>query len=316
MQRILLPRDFKETPDGKMRTSGDHVKVRDYFEHALAHPELDPYMYFTSRSDYQSSDVWNGLPPERIVRDLDVDAYDLFFVTGKEWKLLPRDIEGVRLIQYVQSIRQCEPEHQLYKFFKRRAHRICTSEEVADATRPLVRDDVIVIPDGIPLDIFRPNGARVPRSVLIWGRKSPEIADGLARALTRRGFAVDLLIDFLPRREFAARLARSDIAITLPARTEGFFLPALEAMASGCAVVCADAIGNRSFCIEGETCLMPQRNNIAAHAAAAERFVDDPSFAEVVRAGGMEMAQRYSLEREREAFHRFVDERVLASIPA
>jgi glycosyltransferase involved in cell wall biosynthesis len=312
VQRILFPRNFKPAKDGKIRTSGDHVKVRDYFEHALAHPELDPYMYFTSRSDYASSDVWDGLPPERIVHDLDVDAYDLFFVTGKEWKQLPRELHGSRLIQYVQSIRQCDPEHQLYKYFKRRAHRICTSEEVAAVTRPLVKDDVAVIPDGIPLDIFQPGENRKEGSVLIWGRKSPQIAQGLAEALTKRGYDVVLLVDFLPRREFAARLARCDVAITLPTRTEGFFLPALEAMACGAAVVCADAVGNRSFCVEPETCLTPQRNNIAAHAAAVDRIVEDRTFSDAMRERGRAMAQRYSLEAERAAFHGFMDEGVLA----
>ena len=317
MQRILFPRDFKETADGKMRMSGDHVKVRDYFEHALAHPDLAPYLYFTPRSAYETSDVWDGLPPERIVRELDVAAYDLFFVTGKEWKLLPRDIEGSGIIQYVQSIRQCEPEHRLFRFFKRGAHRICSSDEVAAMTAPLVKGDIAVIPNGIPLDIFRSIGERrQPRSVVIWGRKSPEMAEGLRRALVKRGFAVDLLIAFLPRLEFAARLARSDIAITLPARTEGFFLPALEAMACGAVVVCADAIGNRGFCVEGETCLMPPRGNIAAHAAAVERIVEDSGFAERLRTRGLAMAQQFSLDRERAAFHRFVDERILASIPA
>lgn len=316
MLRILFPRDFKETPDGKIRTSGDHVKVRDYFEHALAHPGLDPYLYFTARSVFETSDVWDGVPPERIVRELDVAAYDLLFVTGKEWKLLPRDIDGARLIQYVQSIRQCDPEHQLFRYFKRRAHRICTSDEVAAATRPHIDGEPVVIPDGIPLDIFQPDGERRPRSIVIWGGKQPEVAEGLGAALVKRGFAVDLLIDYLPRREFARRLASSEIAITLPAKTEGFFLPALEAMACGAAVVCADALGNRSFCVEGETCLMPPRGNIAAHAAAAERFVEDRPFAEAIRARGLQMAQQYSIERERGAFHRFVDERVLASTPA
>ena len=38
---------------------------------------------------------------------------------------------------------------------------------------------------------------------------------------------------------------------------EGFALPPLEAMATGGAVVCTDAHGNRDFCVDGENCLMP-----------------------------------------------------------
>lgn len=312
---MLFPRDFKETADGSLRTSGDHVKVRDYFEHAMAHSELDPYFYLTPRSRTDDSDVWDGVPPDRIVRELEPDAYDLFFVTGKEWKLLPKDISGQKLIQYVQSIRQCLPEHKLFKYFKRRAHRICTSEEVAEATGPHIEGEPVVISNGIPLDTFR-TGDRVERSVLIWGRKHPEAAEGMRRALEKRGFAVELLIDYVPRRDFARRLASCEFVITLPARTEGFFLPALEAMASGAAVVCADARGNRAFCIEGETCLMPPRGNIAAHVAAVERYAEDPVFTERVRKRGVDMAQQFSLERERAAFHRFIDERVLAPVAA
>ena len=39
---------------------------------------------------------------------------------------------------------------------------------------------------------------------------------------------------------------------------EGFCLPPLEAMATGGAVVCTDAHGNRDFCVDGENCLMPE----------------------------------------------------------
>lgn len=316
MLRILFPRDFKETPDGSMRTSGDHVKVRDYFEHALAHPELDPYLYFTPRSVFETSDVWEGVPAERIVRELDVSRYDLFFVTGKEWKLLPRGMEGGRLIQFVQSIRQRDPAHQLFHYFKRPAHRICTSEEVAAAAAPYIREAAVIIANGIPLEIFRPGETRRERSVLIWGRKSRELAQRLRDALVERGLAVDLLIDYVPRREFARRLASCEIAVTLPDKTEGFFLPALEAMACGAAVVCADALGNRSFCIDEQTCLMPGSDDLRAHLAAVERLVEDRPFGDAIRARGLQMAQNFSLEREREAFHRFVHERVLASAPA
>ena len=39
---------------------------------------------------------------------------------------------------------------------------------------------------------------------------------------------------------------------------EGFCLPPLESMATGGAVVCTDAHGNRDFCDDGENCLIPE----------------------------------------------------------
>ena len=54
---------------------------------------------------------------------------------------------------------------------------------------------------------------------------------------------------------------------------EGFCLPALEAMATGAAVVCTDAHGNRDFCEDGDNCLMPEadRQAVADAMAAAAR---------------------------------------------
>ena len=47
---------------------------------------------------------------------------------------------------------------------------------------------------------------------------------------------------------------------------EGFALPPLESMATGGAVVCTDAHGNRDFCVDGENCLMPEASTTAVAA--------------------------------------------------
>ena len=58
-------------------------------------------------------------------------------------------------------------------------------------------------------------------------------------------------------------------------RHEGFALPPLEAMATGGAVVCTDAHGNRDFCRDGENCLMPAARPRAVR-DAIQRLLDDP----------------------------------------
>src|SRR6202043_1356752 len=60
---------------------------------------------------------------------------------------------------------------------------------------------------------------------------------------------------------------------------EGFALPPLEAMATGAAVVCTDAHGNRDFCVDGVNCLMPEANP-GAVSAALERLLADPELRE------------------------------------
>ena len=56
---------------------------------------------------------------------------------------------------------------------------------------------------------------------------------------------------------------------------EGFCLPALEAMATGAAVVCTDAHGNRDFCDDEVNCLMPEAS-VESVSGAISRLLGDP----------------------------------------
>jgi GT2 family glycosyltransferase/glycosyltransferase involved in cell wall biosynthesis len=86
---------------------------------------------------------------------------------------------------------------------------------------------------------------------------------------------------------------------------EGFALPPLEAMATGAAVVCTDAHGNRDFCIDGVNCLMPEPT-VAAVGAALERLLADPALRARLGRAGIETAHEYAWERridDLEAFY-------------
>ena len=87
---------------------------------------------------------------------------------------------------------------------------------------------------------------------------------------------------------------------------EGFCLPALEAMATGAAVVCTDAHGNRDFCVDGENCLMPEPDRAAVSAALA-RVLSDRELRERLGARGQATAQDYSWERRIDALEQFLE---------
>jgi len=77
---------------------------------------------------------------------------------------------------------------------------------------------------------------------------------------------------------------------------EGFCLPPLEAMATGCAVVCTDAHGNRDFCRDGENCLMPEATPEAV-AAAIRRLLDDDALRARLVAEGRRTAAVYAWDK-------------------
>jgi glycosyltransferase involved in cell wall biosynthesis len=97
-------------------------------------------------------------------------------------------------------------------------------------------------------------------------------------------------------------------------RHEGFALPPLEAMATGAAVVCTDAHGNRDFCVDGVNCLMPEPVPESV-AGALSRLLGDPRLRRRLGAAGIETAAEYDWERRIDELEMFL-ERISGSLGA
>jgi GT2 family glycosyltransferase len=95
---------------------------------------------------------------------------------------------------------------------------------------------------------------------------------------------------------------------------EGFALPPLEAMATGAAVVCTDAHGNRDFCEDEVNCLMPA-GNASAVREAIERLLADPGLRGRLGAAGIETARGYDFDSRVRQLERFYEEVATGSLP-
>ncbi len=201
--------------------------------------------------------------------------------------------------------------------------------------------DAELIPPGIDLDTFCPRADVVRREdmVLALGRANPlknlPLTVAAWRALdrgARRGARPELCLFGVepelahgkgiaaadgvryvvsPDDEHVNELFNQATVFIQTSVHEGFALPPLEAMATGAAVVCTDAHGNRDFCVDGVNCLMPEPNATAVSAALA-RLLADPELRAQLGRAGIETAQEYAWERRIDALEGLL-QRVAAS---
>ncbi len=185
--------------------------------------------------------------------------------------------------------------------------------------------DAELIPPGIDLDTFRPRPEVQRRAdvVLALGRSNPlknlplTVAAWRALAEPRPelclfGIEPQLATDpgmryvESPSDEQVAELLAQATVLVQTSTHEGFCLPPLESMATGGAVVCTDAHGNRDFCRDGENCLMPAPECDAVRDALA-RALGDPDLRERLGRAGVETAQEYAWQRRIDALEAFLE---------
>lgn len=302
MKTLLFLRDYHEF-------SGGHLKHWHYFQHALQSASFSPRICFTPESLWDASNPWLGIDKGRLATENEVADADVLFLAGKDWLRIPekeRRLPRRQVINLIQHVRHADKSNQLYQFLEHEAVRICVSQEVADAILATgrVRGPVVTIPNGIDLDTLPGArlGAERTTDILILGTKHRWLARYFAARLWRPNLRLRLITKPMPRQELLAAFASSHKVLLIPDKTEGFYLPAIEAMALGAVVVCPDCVGNRSFCINGENCLRP--NPTTTSIMQAMRRAEKLSAQEVqsLIQAGFETAQEHRLDRERACF--------------
>ena len=300
------------------RFSGGHLKHSHYFEHVRRMPGFVPRITFSTEPlnephARERRRLWpagDGVVAER----WEPSGRDVLFVAGTDWRYLngsSLEASTIPRINLIQHVRHAHAGSELHGYLRERAIRICVSQEVADAISATGRTNgpVLTIPNGIEVPPFNaaregsPAGYQTRSQALtIVGYKSPDLARALSRRLDAQRIEHRLVTELLDRGEFIELLAASRIALCLPRAEEGFYLPALEAMACGCLVVTLDCIGNRGFCRHEENCLVAEPDADALTGATRRALAMSVAERRRMHRRARETAAGHSLEVERQRF--------------
>ena len=302
------------------RLTGGHLKHSHYFHHVLRMPGFAPVIAFGEEPRNvaharERGRLWPAGADGAAAR-WEPERGDLLFLEGaSDWPYLFEhglDTLPVPRINLIQGVRHAREDDVRYRYLAERAIRICVSREVADAISATGRTNgpVLTIPNGIDVTSFEPVAEGAPagyetrrHSVVIVGYKRLDLARELSQRLGAAQIEHRLLTEFLDREAFLALLAETRIAVCLPLKVEGFYLPALEAMASGCLVVTLDCIGNRSFCHRDANCLVAEPTCESLYGATGRALAMPPRDRARLHRRARDTAVRHSLDAERERFH-------------
>jgi GT2 family glycosyltransferase len=103
------------------------------------------------------------------------------------------------------------------------------------------------------------------------------------------------------------RLLNEATAFIQTSDHEGFCLPILEAMATGCPVICTDAHGNRDFCEHDRNCLMVAADTESVRSAVV-RVLEDSGLRERLGQAGLATAAEYAWSGRIDALVHFLEE--------
>ncbi len=306
MSVVVFHRNYK-------RFQGGHLKVFHYFEHVRSSPSHQARIRFSPDSVWDDSNPWRGVR-EAVVAPGEPVPADMLFLAGMDWLWLEpeqRAASSLPIVNLVQGFSAARGKNPRREFVAHPAIRICVSPEIQDALESTgsVAGPIFTIPIGVDLESLpapRPPEERDIDCVVLAVKDRP-LGRGIADDLRAAGHRVLLVENAMPREELLAAWARARVAVDLPGSIEGAYLPALEGMALGAAVVCPDCVGNRSFCRDGDTCLVPPRTRRALAQAALELLSASAEELAPMLTAARNEAMARSLQAERERFLEIVE---------
>lgn len=212
-----------------------------------------------------------------------------------------------RVIHLVQGTRHATPTWNgglHYRLLHRRFVRIAVSAQVHAAIAPHVHPALRlhVVPEGHDVDYFAvdrpPAGAGRVR--VLYSTWKSNLGDRVSELCGGDDIAFTAMRTPKSWPALANHYRSTDIFLGCPGPEEGFYLPGLEAMAAGCAVVMSLVGGNEAYAHDGINMVACPYDDALSHAMAIRRLARQPELRQSLSSAGYATAQEHRLEPERQ----------------
>ncbi|GLR70865.1 hypothetical protein [Agaribacter marinus] len=293
MRNISFYRDFTGY-------TGGHQKVRDYLEHSLLYQKLCCDLYLTSTCD--DSNIFANCEGVNYQQEYRPDQSDFVFLAGLDWKAyLPYFDPLQTKINLIQHLRHADPAHEQFYYLQYYAIRICVSESVRGAIEPYANGPCVHVPMGHHLPEIITDGKKV--DIYILAKKRPGVGVKIAEWAEKKGLTFILHDELQTKNTVLQAMASASLSVLLPHKTEGFYLPGIEAAYYSERVLMTNCIANFEYADVSSNitiCNYP----LADIFSALEKFYAETNvknaFDKNIRSKEKStIKQRYSLEHER-----------------
>lgn len=282
--------------------TGGHQKVHDYLLHTTRATGFAPDLFLDNKSAINTQ-LFDNLPGVTYSQQYRPDNFDVAFLAGMDWQAYAPFFDPKQVkINLIQHVRHGDPKHPLHQFLQHRAVRLCVSEAVKQAIEPYANGPCIAIKMGYQMAEVK---ARKTQDLYILATKQPKLGKGICQWAQQKGLSVVLHDSPVERRQVHQAMAESRVTLTLPNKTEGFYLPGIEAMAlSGWAIV-PDCIASREYTLKGANISSCELSMQSCQQAVEQALAESGKWlAWLKQRRGRQITSGYQLDAEGEHYRR------------
>ncbi|MDQ7832260.1 MAG: glycosyltransferase family 4 protein [Desulfovibrionaceae bacterium] len=225
-------------------------------------------------------------------------------------KYCNNNISTNQLVHLVQNVRHTNiyfDNNYSFRLLTKPMTRICITQQVYDEVFPWVEDkeNLHLIPHGFDFHFFDKKPMRNEAPSLVYNTFKGDFGGKIVDALkkTKHKLNVVKINSGISWDDLRAAYQGNTIFLGTPLREEGLYLPSLEAMAAGCAVVMPDAIGSRFYTVFGINCLETKYQDVDSYVEQLVDLIDNwKEQGYLLRLSAHSFAKRVGLEPEYEKF--------------